>query len=137
MGTMENKAVSANFIEEVFNLGNYEAFDDFLADDFVAHLGAGSNDRAEFIEMVKAYRTGFPDYDCIVEDQVAEGDKVVTRWTFQGTQTGEVMGIPPTGKRVSVTGVAIDRIVDGKMVEAWLEMDVHRMLQDLGAAPRP
>jgi len=83
--------------------------------------------------MVRAYRNGFPDYHCVIDDQLAESDQVVTR-AFRGTQSGQLMGIPPTGKQVTVTGVAIDRIADGKLVESWLEMDAQRMLQDLGVA---
>ena len=90
--------------------------------------------RAAFAEMVRAYRGGFPDYHCVIDDQIAETDRVVTRWTFGGTQTGHLMGMLPTGNHVTVTGVAIDRILDGQLVESWLEMDAQRMLQDLGVA---
>ena len=76
---------------------------------------------------------GFSGYHCVIDDQLAESDQVVTR-AFRGTQSGQLMGIPPTGKQVTVTGVAIDRIADGKLVESWLEMDAQRMLQDLGVA---
>jgi steroid delta-isomerase-like uncharacterized protein len=132
MGTTENKAVSTRFIQEVFNNGNYDLIEDLVDEGFVAHLGGSDQGRDAFTEMVKAYRYGFPDYHCVIDDQIAEADQVVTRWTFDGTQNGQLMGMPPTGKRVTVTGVAIDRIADGKLVESWLEMDAQRMLQDLG-----
>jgi predicted ester cyclase len=86
--------------------------------------------------MVRAYRNGFPDYHCVIDDQIAEADQVVTRWTFRGTQSGPLMGIPPTGRQVTVTGVAVDRVDGGKLIESWLEMDAQRMLQDLGVMPQ-
>jgi steroid delta-isomerase-like uncharacterized protein len=135
MGTTDNKEVSTRFIEEVFNKGNYDLIDDLLAENFVAHFGGGEQGRDAFQQTVRAYRNGFPDYHCTIDDQIAENDQVVTRWTFHGTQSGQLMGIPPTGKRVTVTGIAIDRMADGKLVESWLEMDAQRMLQDLGVAP--
>ena len=134
MGTTENKAVSTQFIEEVFNKGNYDVIDNLVAADFVAHVGGSQQGRDAFTEMVRSYRNGFSDYHCVIDDQIAESDQVVTRWTFSGTQDGQLMGMPPSGRRVTVTGVAIDRIADGKLVESWLEMDAQRMLQDLSAA---
>jgi len=136
MGTTENKAVSTRFIEEVFNKGQYDLINDLLAEDFVAYFGGSEQGRAAFTEMVRAYRNGFPDYHCVIDDQIAEADKVVTRWTFRGTQSGPLMGIPPTGRQVTVTGVAVDRVDGGKLVESWLEMDAQRMLQDLGVMPQ-
>ena len=83
-----------------------------------------------------AFRGAFP--NCPIDDQVAEDDQVATRWTFHGTQTGPLMGVPPTtGRQVEVTGVAIDRVVDGQLVGSWLELDMNRMLQQLGVAPPP
>ena len=87
--------------------------------------------------MIRAYRGGLPDYLCTIDDQIAEGDRVVTRWTVRGTQTAELIGVPATGRRVILTGVAIDPVADGKIVETWLEADIHRMLQDLGVIPTP
>jgi predicted ester cyclase len=88
--------------------------------------------------FVAMYRTAFPDYACTVDDQIAEGDKVVTRWTVRGTQQGELMGIPPTGKQVTLPGVVIDRIAaNGQLVETWLQADVLGMLQQLGVVQAP
>jgi predicted ester cyclase len=134
MGTTENKAVAARFIDEVFNNGNYKVIDELLAADFVAHVGGTEQGRDAFGGMVRSYRDGFPDYHCVINDQMAEGDRVATRWTFSGTHDGQLMGMAPTGRRVTVTGVAIDRIADGKLVESWLEMDAQRMLHDLNNA---
>jgi len=134
MGTTQIKAISAQFIEEVFNRGNYELIDQLVAQDFVAHVGATRQDRDSFTAMIRSYRNGFSDYHCLINDQIAESDQVATRWTFSGTQDGPLMGLPPSGKRVKVTGVAIDRIADGKLAESWLEMDAQGMLHDLAPA---
>jgi steroid delta-isomerase-like uncharacterized protein len=79
----------------------------------------------------------FPDTRMTVEQQVAEGDNVVTRWTAQGTHKGELMGIPATGKQVTITGITIDRIVAGRIVESWDEFDQFGMMQQLGVVPGP
>jgi len=78
---------------------------------------------------------GLADRQSTVEDQIAEGDKVMTRWTYRGTHKGDLMGIAPTDKQVTVTGICIDRIVGGKIVEEWGEMDNLGMMQQLGVVP--
>jgi predicted ester cyclase len=79
----------------------------------------------------------FPDLNITIEDQIAEGDKVVTRWVGRGTQQGELQGIPPTGKQATTSGIAIDRIVSGKLVETWDQFDALGMMQQLGVVPTP
>ncbi len=81
------------------------------------------------------YRMAYPDTHFAVEDQVAEGDKVATRWTAVGTQQGELMGIPATGKKVTVTGMTINRIVNGMIMESWNNFDALGQLQQLGVVP--
>ena len=81
--------------------------------------------------------TAFPDVHFTIEDQVAEADKVVTRWTWRGTHQGPFQGIPPTGKHVMVTGVGINRFANGKVVENWTNMDILGLLQQLGVVPAP
>jgi len=82
--------------------------------------------------FVKIYRNAFPDICYTVNDLIAENDKVVERWTAQGTHMGELLGIPPTNKKLKVTGIDIVRIKDGKMVERWAEYDLHGMMEQLG-----
>jgi len=91
----------------------------------------------EFKQFLSLYLTAFPDARFTVEDDLAEGDLVVSRSTLCGTHQGEFMGIPPTGKPVTVTGIAIDRIVGGKFVEGWLNFDALGMLHQLGVIPAP
>ena len=137
MGAEDNKALSRQFITEVFNNGKYGVADELLAENFAAHSSGNDQGRDEFKQMIMAFRGAFPDYNCTIDDQIAEDDQVATRWTFHGTQTGPLMGVPPTGRQVEVTGVAIDRVVNGQLVESWLELDMNRMLQQLGVAPLP
>ena len=81
------------------------------------------------------YRTAFPDAQYTIEDQIAEGDTVMTRWSGRGTHQGPLMGIPPTGKQSTVTGMSIGRSEGGKIVEVWTEFDLLGVLQQLGVIP--
>jgi predicted ester cyclase len=83
------------------------------------------------------YRNAFPDVQMHVEDQVAEGDMVVTRWIASGTHQGDLMGIAPTGNRVTVAGTSIERVVNGKIEETWDNYDALGMMQQIGAIPSP
>ena len=82
-------------------------------------------------------RAAFPDLQYTVEDQIAEGDKVVTRYTASGTHRGELMGIAPTGSRVEITGISITRVEDGKIEEIWETHDALGMMRQLGVIPSP
>jgi predicted ester cyclase len=81
--------------------------------------------------------TAFPDLKVTSEFELADGDKVVMRWTAAGTHNGELMGIPPTGKRVQMTGISISRVAGGKIVEEWNETDQMNLMQQLGVVPAP
>src|ERR687886_107331 len=133
----DNKAAIRRFIGQAFNAGDLAVVDELVATDYVLHFTPEVHGPEGMKQFITAYRTVFPDYTCTIDDQVAEGDKVVTRWTVRGTQKGELMGIPPTGRQVSLGGVAIDRLVDGQVAETWLEADVLGMLQQLGVVPAP
>ncbi len=88
-----------------------------------------------FKRTVSMYRTGFPDLRMVVDDVVADGDKVVLRWHTEGTHRGELQGLAPTGKRGSVTGISIDQWREGKLVETWTQWDNLGLARQLGAAP--
>ena len=83
------------------------------------------------------FRSAFPDFHTTIEDQIAEGDRVATRWTMRGTHEGEFRGIPATGNQISVTGIGIFRFSDGKVVESWDNFDQLGMMQQLGVVPSP
>jgi steroid delta-isomerase-like uncharacterized protein len=137
MGADDNKAFVRRFIDNAFNEGNLAIIDELVASDYVLHGAPEIHGPEAMKQFVRTYRTAFPDYACTIEAQIAEADVVVTRWTVRGTQDGELMGIPPTGKHVTLTGIVMDRLVDGKLVETWLQADVLGMLQQLGAMPTP
>ncbi len=134
----ENKAITRRFLEEIFAGGNLELVDELFAPNFVLHDPSvpqevhGLEAMKQYITM---YRTAYPDTRFAVGDQIAEGDRVVTRWTGQGTHQGELMGIPPTGARVTVTGISIDRIAGGRIEETWVSYDALGMMQQLGVIP--
>jgi steroid delta-isomerase-like uncharacterized protein len=140
MSTEQNKAVVRQMVEEVFNRGDTSLVDKFLAPDFVEReeLPPGIPRNREGVKQLTAmFRSVFPDFKATIDDMIAEGDKVVIRQTWTGTQKGEFMGIPPTGKRVSFGVIDIIRIADGKFVEHWGQMDSMGMMQQLGAIPAP
>jgi steroid delta-isomerase-like uncharacterized protein len=134
----QNKAVLRRAIEEIWNQGNYAAMDEIVASDFHVHGSTpqadthGREPAAQFFMML---RQAFPDLQFTVEDMVAEGDLVVTRWVARGTHKGEFQGIPPTGKQVTFHGIDVDRIADGKVAECWPGIDQLSLLQQLGAIP--
>ena len=115
----ENKALFERVIEEVFNKGNLAVADEIIAPDFIDNDPNPGQEPglAGFKAMVGVFRTAFPDIHVTIEDLIAEGDKVVGRFTTHGTQQGEFAGIAPTGKQVTVKEIHIVRIVNGKEVE--------------------
>jgi len=133
----ENKALARRIFEQVWNEGNLDAVDEILDASYVSHgLGVEPlSGSTAFKQFVSAYRHAFPDVHFAVEDQLAEGDKVATRWTAVGTHKGELMGIAPTGKQVTVTGLTIGHYAGGKLVEAWDNWDALGMLQQLDVIP--
>jgi steroid delta-isomerase-like uncharacterized protein len=133
----ENKAVVYRYCEEVVNQRRIDLAEEIFAPDFVNHAAvpgqeSGLESLKQFFAMIDA---GFPDFQVTVEDLFAEGDKVAVRFTFLGTHEGEFMGIAPTGKRVTMPGIDILRVVDGKIVELWGQEDMLGMMQQLGTIP--
>jgi steroid delta-isomerase-like uncharacterized protein len=136
--TEANKAVARRIIEEVYNGGRLEVADELVASDYVGY-DAASPEPMRGPDGVKrqaeGYRTAFPDIRLTIEDEIAEGDRVVTRWTATGTHEAELFGIPPTGKQATVSGITISRIADGRIAENWISWDTLGLLQQLGAVP--
>ena len=136
----ESKAVVRRFLKDIFGGGDLELIEEHFAPDYVLHDPVlpeevrGPEGMRRYVSM---YRDAYPDTGFTVENQIAEGGEVVTRWTGQGTHEGELMGIPPTGNRVTVTGIEIDRVVDGRIEETWVIYDALGMMQQLGVAPAP
>ncbi len=136
----ENKAVVRRFIEEVWNNGNLDVIDELIAENHVDHDPAqagspgGPQGARAFVEM---YRAAYPDTHIELGELIAEGDLVAGTWTATGTHQGELMGIAPTGRSVTLTGIGVDRVSGGKIVESWANYDALGMLAQLGAIPAP
>lgn len=137
MSADENKTLVRRYIEEVWSNGSVAAISAFVADDFVAHGTMPLHGPQEVQQFLQVLHTAFPDYAETIEDQVAEGDRVVTRWTGHGTHQGAFMGVAATGRPVTITAIVIDRVASGKVVEEWEVVDLLGLLQQLGALPAP
>jgi steroid delta-isomerase-like uncharacterized protein len=140
MSTEENKAIVRRVNDEVWSAGHLDVIDELIADDFVATVvGAPEQIRGPqgFREFVGLYRKAFPDLRITIDEEVAEGETVVTRWTAIGTNEGELMGMPATGKQATTAGININRISGGRLVEGWGLFDQLGLLQQIGAVPTP
>jgi len=140
MSAEENKAVARRELEEIWTKGNLDAAGEIYAPNYISHQPAGDED-IRGVEAIKQFAAGmreaFPDLEITIEDQIAEGDKVVTRFRTRGTHQGELWSIPPTGKEVEITNMSMCRIEGGKMVEEWPEYDLLGVIRQLGAVPAP
>ena len=136
---MDNKQIARRLATEPWT-GNFDVIDEVVADDYVGHDPA-MPEPTRGPEGVKQFYSQFlaayPDASMTIEEQIADGDYVATRWTGRGTQKGDLMGIPATGKQVTVTGITISRIAGGKIAEEWSNWDTLGMMQQLGAVPAP
>ncbi len=135
MNVQKNKAAVRQFIEETLNQGNIDAAGHFMHDDVVEldpfpGQGPGLNGLKGVLRML---RSAFPDMHWIVEEQIGEQDKILTRFSWSGTHNGEFMGIPPTEKPVEIRGMVIDHFKDGKIKETRILMDSLGLLQQVGA----
>jgi steroid delta-isomerase-like uncharacterized protein len=136
----QNKDIVRRSFEELFSAGKLEVADEVFAENYVGHdpaLGRDLHGPEELRQYVRMYRNAFPDLVCAIDEQVAEGDLVVTRFTATGTHRGDLMGVAPTGAKVTVTGISIDRLEDGKSVESWTQYDALNMLRQINAIPSP
>jgi predicted ester cyclase len=122
----ENKAIS-NRVAQAISKGDLDVLEELMAPELAE----------VFKRDVAEIRRAFPDYSGTNVDQIGEGEKVANRFVFLGTHLGEFEGVTPTGKRVEFIGHSIDRVVNGKIVESWVEVDMLGVMQQLGAVPEP
>lgn len=134
----DNKTLFRRWFEEVWNKGRAEAIDEMFAEDGVAHgladePGKQLRGPAGFKPFYQRFRDAFPDIEVVVEDTIAEGDKVVARCTIRATHQSDSLGFAATQQPVEFSGIAIVRVRDGKIIEAWNNFDFLSMYQQLGA----
>jgi steroid delta-isomerase-like uncharacterized protein len=133
----ENKAIARKFFR-MFELGDSSMADEIVAADYYNHDAPDPSVGLERVKsFVNTFKTALPDAQVSIEYQVAEGDKVVSRYTWSGTHQGEFYGVPATGKRVSWTITTTFKIADGKIREAWMNSDQWGLMQQLGVVPPP
>ena len=133
----KNKAVARRVFEEILSQGKFQVADEIYSKDFVNHGLTHDASLKEDQDAARGWRQAFPDLKMTVLQEIAEGDLVTVLWTGTGTNTGEGMGLPATGKSGKVRGITIWRIVDGKIVEEWSEFDQLRIMKVLGLLPEP
>lgn len=134
MTTEQNKALMRRFLDCSIASDPAEMLS-LLSPDYLAHIPTGPADREGFVKHNAVFNSAFNDKQIIVEDLVAENDRVIARILWRGTQTGEFMGLPPTGRTVDIQAVITERIKDGKLVEHWSLFDRLGMMQQLGLVP--
>jgi steroid delta-isomerase-like uncharacterized protein len=142
MSVEQNETIVRRWIKDVFEKGNVAQANEIFAANCTYHdpsapSGGWPRGPEGARALIATYRGAFPDIQFTLEDQLTNGDKVVTRFTARGTNTGEMMGMPPSGKKAVVTGIEIDRISNGKIVELWVNYDALGLMQQVGAVPVP
>ncbi len=134
MSTVANRAVVRRFVEGVLGRGDFALLNALAAPDCADH--AAAPDPAALAQFLVPWRAAFPDLHFEIEELVAAGDCVAARWTLRGTHRGAFLGIPPTGRPVTVAGTERYRLADGQIVERWVTVDTDGLLRQLGA-PAP
>jgi steroid delta-isomerase-like uncharacterized protein len=137
MSTETNKATIRRMVEQVWNEHRLDLVEEFFTEDFVSHI-AGVPPSAGLEELkagIAMTLNAFPDFKLSIDDEIAEGDKVVTRRTYRGTHQGELFGIPATGKQVTNEGAAVYRLVNARIAELWNRPDNLGLMQQLGVVP--
>lgn len=142
MSIEQNKATARRWFTDIITEGKLAVADEIFSGNHVVHdphapPGGWANGPESLKRIAGPFRAGFPDLKVTIEDQIAEGDKVVTRWSASGTNTGSLQGMPATGKTVRVTGANVARLSEGKIVESWFNFDMLTLLRQLGVVPAP
>lgn len=132
-----NKAIARRFLDELWNRSNFAVVDELLASDYDGHSSTVIRGPEGAVAFIPTVHAAFPDFQFKILDQIAEGDKVATRWKLSGTHEGAFQGAPPSGKRVEMTGITIFRVADGRLIEGWTNEDQLGLLQQIGAIPAP
>lgn len=138
MSTDQNKAITRRYFEELWNQNSLAVIDEIIAPGVVGHASGQTFRGADALrQRSRNLRSIYSDVRFDMEDQIAEGDKVLVRWTFRGKHTGEHLGAPPSGKEVTATGMNLFRLANRKIQEVWVESDDLGELQQLGVFTLP
>ena len=136
MTSKQNAATVLDMLDAAWNRGDISAVEQAVASDHIEHEADGDQVGREHVaQAILAYRAAFPDLRMSFDDQISEGDRVVTRWTGQGTHLGELNGIPATGRAAQVWGMFIHRLAAGQITETWTSFDDLGLLRQLGVIP--
>jgi steroid delta-isomerase-like uncharacterized protein len=138
MSAEDNKNINLRWIQ-AFNERDWTAESTFRTTDYQAHMSASPVplDSAGWAAFMTSFTTAFPDAQIAVEASIAERDVVVSRWTISGTHLGNFLGVPASGRQISMQGIDFSRVVDGKIAEHWAQFDVMAVMQQIGAVPTP
>ena len=133
----ENRAIVTRYLREVWDNGDMSVLDELLSPDFRSHSGAQDRqgNREDERRMVASFLEAFGNFKTTILDQLADGDKVCTRWTAVGVHRASFAGVPPTGRTVAMSGMEIARISGGRIVDDWINFDMAELIQQLTGAP--
>ena len=137
MSAEENKAIARTYMDQVWNDGKLDRFEEFVSSDIVPHSSPEVTNAESMKNGLAMIRNAFPNLRVTLDDELAIDGKVVHRWTMSGTHLGDLQGIPATGKDAVWTGISILRLSGGKIVEYWAQSDSMSMMQQLGVSPAP
>ncbi|MHC4092912.1 MAG: ester cyclase [Planctomycetota bacterium] len=140
MSAEENKALVIRIAEDIWNQGNLAVVDELMAPGaryHGPHMPNGSGERDDWRSAIAMYRGAFPDAHVTFDELIATGDRIVGRWSATGTHNGELPGVAPTGRRIAINGITIYRIANDKIIEAWEQLDLLGMWQQLGVFTGP
>lgn len=135
MSVEANKELARRFFQEIWNEGEEAAIDRYIPEHAAGNDPDFGSGREGFRRQWKQWRAAFPDLHFAIDDLIGEGNKVLTRWTLTGTHQGEFLGIPATGRRINVSGMSLDRIENGMVVEGFDGWDALGLRRQLGAIP--
>lgn len=136
----ENNATARRFFDSAWNRGDFSVLDELLTPDSMDYStlhGKPEQGAESFRNIISMFRAGFPDIHLTIDDEIYTRDKVVHRWTLRGTHQAPFMGVPATGKKIEFTGTTIVQMKDGKISARWSNLDMLRLLQQLGIVPPP
>jgi predicted ester cyclase len=136
VATDANKRIVRSIYEDYINPGQLDQLATLVAPDYVAPQ-TGDHGQAAFVANIRELRAGFPDIHFTIDDLVAEGDRVAIRWSWRATHTGPFRHLPPSGRAITNTGMAVYQLAAGKVTHSWVETDRLGALQQMGALPAP